>query len=136
MASLKTIRQALAAQISTIDGLVVYATVPDAANMPACVVEPDQPGINYLQTFKSQKVIWNLALIVLAGRVNEGAAQDLIDDYISPDGDKSIPGKIESDQTLGGVVDYCVATQLSRYGRFEIGDLHYLGAQIDLEVRA
>lgn len=132
MANLLDARHALQQVLSGLPDFPVFHYVADAAPPPCAWIEPDT--IDYLVTMGSDKADYPLVVTVLTGRVNEAAAQDNLDRYLSPDGEQSIPLIVEQNTTLGGVVDYCVPTVMDNYGVFTFGGVEYIGAQISFEV--
>jgi hypothetical protein len=133
MAALLEIRTGLQAVLSGLSGFPVFHYVADSAPPPCAWIEPE--AIDYLQVMRTADAEYQLTVTVLTGRVNEAAAQDQLDRFLSPDGADSIPLIVEQNPTLGGVVDYCVAVASDRYGTFTMGGVEYIGGQITFEVR-
>ena len=48
---------------------------------------------------------------------------------------KSIPYIVTQNETLGGLVNYCVATTMSDYGSVSMGGQEFFAAEINFEVR-
>jgi hypothetical protein len=133
VAHLLEIRAALQNTLSGLQDFPVFHYVADSAPPPCAWIEPE--NIDYLQVMASDSGEYEMVVTVLTGRVNEAQAQDQLDRYLSPDGPDSIPLIVDRDPTLGGVVDYCVAVSMDRYGTFQVGGVEYIGAQIVFEVR-
>jgi hypothetical protein len=51
-------------------------------------------------------------------------------------GPDSVKDAVESDRTLGGSADTCRVTELRNYGQVTIGDVVYLGFELEVEVVA
>lgn len=135
MASLKSIRDGLKTALDTIDGLIVYDTVPGSIVTPCAIVQPET--VEYQVTQGGATVAsWEMAVIVLVQAVVEDTAQDAVDDYISPTGTSSVPAAIAADQDLGGTVAYAVVTEMDRYGEFTFNEVRYIGARFLVEVTA
>lgn len=96
-------RQAIAANLATISGLRVSYFIPDNPNPPIAVVTP--PSIKYEQSFGRGLNQYSFQVALLATRADERTGQDLIDSYCEPTGSMSVRAAIESDRTLGGLVD-------------------------------
>ncbi len=136
MATLTEIRDALAAQISAlVPGLRTAATVPGTINPPVAVVTPNPAAlINYLEVMNSELATWTMRVYIIVGTVSDRSAQTMLDNFLAPTGDSSVPAAINSDQTLGGVVEYAVPTAAQRYGEIVYGGVSYLGCEILVDV--
>ena len=140
---MSTIRSALAdylnewpgMQAGTNPAIVFHDKLTDSVVAPCVVVVPAPSGaIDYLQAFSSGNADWGFELVVLAGRTNEAAAQEIIDQLASPTGDRSIAAAIRADDTLGGRVAYAVATSMGDYGSLTVGAVEYVSCRIEVEV--
>jgi len=132
MAAVSDIRTALATAMGTITGLRTAATVPDAPRPPQAIVMPDR--IDYDLDMVRGADRFYFTIILLVSRADDRASQDNLDRYIT--GAASIKTAIESDRTLGGVVDTCRVTQMRNYAAVSVGEVLYLGAEFDVEVVA
>lgn len=132
MASVASIRTALATAMSSISGLRTSATVPDAPRPPQAIVMPDR--IDYDLDMVRGADRFYFTIILLVARADDRAAQNNLDGYIT--GASSIKTAIESDRTLGGVVDTVRVTQMRNYAAVSVGEVLYLGAEFDVEVVA
>lgn len=132
MASVSTIRTALASSMNTISGLRTSATVPDAPRPPQAIVMPDR--IDYDLNMMRGADRFYFTIILLVARADDRAAQNNLDAYITGTG--SIKAAVEADRTLGGVVDTVRVTQMRNYAAVSVGEVLYLGAEFDVEVVA
>lgn len=137
MSTLAQIRQALAKQISTIPGLVAATYVQGSPNPPVAVVLPATgDALDYTVTMPgSDDVIDAHMRVVLAvGTVADQAATELLDGYLNPGGPQSVRAAIEADPTLGGVVDFAVATGAGRYMMLDWAGAEYLSAEVYVDI--
>lgn len=132
MASVGTLRTALATALGTVSGLRSSATVPDNPRPPIAVVVPER--IEYdLNAQRGADRYW-FTVTVLVGRADDRTAQNRLDGYIV--GPQSVKTSIETDRTLGGVADTCRVTEMRNYSSMPVGEMVYLAAQFVVEVIA
>lgn len=134
MANVKAIRVALAARL-TATGLRTHATAPGQINPPTVVILPNRPAIQFGITMDGETQV-NLLAIVLLSAANDMTGQDLLDDYVSSSGAKSIAAAIQADPTLGGVVEFTVPLQVSTYGLVEYAGQQYMGCSFVIQCGA
>lgn len=132
MSTIKSIREGLAKNLSTITGLRTSYFVPDTINPPVALVEPLQ--VQYDQTFKRGLDEFTFKVTLIAGRASDRAGQDTIDSFLDSTGSRSIKTAIESDKTLGGKVNDLRVTSLTSYGSITIADVPYLAAEFAVTV--
>lgn len=132
MASLAEIREGLAANLATIGGFQVSAyalgnpTPPSAEIVPARI-EYDHAGSRGLD-------VYVVTVRVFVGLASDVGAQKQLDEFLDKDGTSSVKEAIESDPTLGGVVDDLSVKSSSGYRVFEAGGRPVLGAEWDVEL--
>lgn len=137
MASISTLRTAIATNLATISGLRTSptGTIPDNVNPPYAIVAPTT--VDYHRSFSTGGLnTYNFTVTVVVGRVSERTAQNTLDAYCSPTGSASIKLAVESNRTLGGAAYDCVVTGMRNYGSVTIGENTYLAAEFDLTVQA
>lgn len=128
-----TIRTALADACATIDGLQASPYVRDATNWPEAQI--DRGDIDYDFVMADGPATYPFRVLVYGGRVDEVAAQTLLDEYAEPTGATSIKVAIQSDtaKTAGGwdyaEVKSCTAAQVAL-----IGGIEYVFIEFDVEV--
>jgi len=129
MASLSAVRDALAAQLDTITGLTVHATIPGSVNPPAAVVAPATGQFLTFDTTMSRGSD-DLAfrVIVVTGRGDDTTAQANLDAYLAGAGAQSVKVALEADQDLGGTVQYVTVDSVGDYGLHGFGGVDYFGA--------
>lgn len=129
--AISNLRAGLVANIQTISGLRVYATLPDVVNPPAVLVSLDK--IQYTQQNRNAMSEYFFKVTVVLGRVNERIAQQSLDTLVAPTGLKTA---IESDRTLGGYASEVYVPGLDAYGAVNIGGIDYLSAEFSVQVYA
>ena len=134
MASLSSLRDGIAANLSTITGLRVSAFIPDNINPPIAIVTPQ--NIEYHRSFQNGLNTYSFIVSVFVGRVSERSAQNTLDAYCAPTGSSSIKSAIESDRTLQGRAYDLVVSDMRNYGSVTIGENTYLTAEFDCAVQA
>jgi len=132
MASVVTLRTALATAVATVPGLRSSATVPDNPRPPIAVVIPER--VEYDLNAKRGADRFYFTVTVLVGRADDRTAQNKLDGYIV--GTNSVKAAIEADRTLGGAADTCRVTGMGNYASLNVGDVLYLAASFTVEVIA
>lgn len=133
MATFRQIREGIATNLQGISGLQESAYVLGAATLPAAQVAPME--IDYDKAFRrGLDALW-FKVMVLAGSVSDIGAQKLLDPFLDPSGSKSIKAAVESDDTLGGLVESVRVTRCTGYRLYErTGQSPALGAEWTIEV--
>lgn len=139
-ATLKQVREALAESLAGIDGLRTLAYMPDQLAVGprgtlVIVIDPSDEVVRYAKDF-DDALTYTLRARLVLGSTSERAAQDELDEYLAPSGDRSIRARLEGYPALGGLVDYVVVTAATGYGEYPMGDVRYLGAEWLIEVAA
>lgn len=132
--SVSAIRTALATRLGTISGLRTSATIPDQINPPMAVVSLD--SISYDEAFQRGLDEYRFTITVVVGRVAERTAQNNLDAYLAPTGNKSIKTAVEGDRTLGGAAQTLRVTEMTGVSPTQIGDVTYLTATYSVTVHA
>lgn len=142
---LRAIREAIATRLKEISGFrgQGYSYIPSTLEPPGFVIVPGTfvPGdtkaaIQYDGTFGrgSNDFVFTL-MIVVSWAENKEAARRL-DDFLDVDGDLSVKAKIESDETLDGLVSFVKVDRVIQYGTCDWNGLRFFGAHMILEVTA
>lgn len=134
MASISELRDGIAANLATISGLRVSATIPDNPNPPIAIVQLTR--VQYHQDFKRGMTEYNFSVQIVVGKVDERSAQTNLDAYCSSTGNSSIILAVESDRSLGGKAFDAIVTEISNYGSVTISDINYLAAEFNVRVLA
>lgn len=138
MPAMSQIRKAIIDRLGSIDDLTPYWYEPDEIDAPAVFVMPDTPFLDYQQAYRSGYAQWRFVLTFVVDRIDEEAAQELLDVYVDPDGPVVARLRAEDvgdalDDICHGFVDVTTATN---YGEYTRQHTRYLIAQIKVCARA
>jgi hypothetical protein len=128
------IKTGLAANLATVSGLRAYAYQPDNVNTP--FAWPLLDSIQYNGAMGGGLVTHKFTVSVVVGRSAERTAQSLLDGYLSYKGTTSIRQAIESDRTLGGVVQDLIVESANNISTLEANDATYLAIDFVVTVYA
>lgn len=128
-----SIRQGLSTAVQTVPGLRASATIVDNITPPQAVVFP--PTVEYDMTFGRGRDRMEFAIrVFVAGNLRN--ADELLDSYCRGSGTTSVKTAVETDRTLGGVVQDCRVTRVRPLGAEEVGSLDYLAVEFTVDVIA
>jgi hypothetical protein len=128
------IKTGLAANLATVSGLRAYAYQPDNVNTP--FAWPLLDSIQYNGAMGGGLITHQFTISVVVGRSAERTAQTLLDGYLSYAGAISIRQAIESDRTLGGVVQDLIVESANNISTLEANDTTYLAIDFVVTVYA
>ena len=128
------IKAGLAANLATVSGLRAYAYQPDNVNTP--FAWPLLESIQYNGAMGGGLITHQFTISVVVGRSAERTAQTLLDGYLSYKGATSIRQAIESDRTLGGVVQDLIVESANNISTLEANDATYLAIDFVVTVYA
>ena len=128
------IKTGLAANLATVSGLRAYAYQPDNVNTP--FAWPLLDSIQYNGAMGGGLITHKFTVSVVVGRSAERTAQTLLDGYLSYKGPTSIRQAIESDRTLGGVVQDLIVESANNISTLEANDATYLAIDFVVTVYA
>lgn len=133
-AALTDIRNAVKAALAPI---VVnsYAVEPTSPNYPAAWVFPAKPAADFDETMDGATT-WHLIVTVAVQAADLSRAQTNLDPFLSAKGTKSIKATLETDITLGGLVDSLCVKGIIAYGPLDLAGTSILAAQFAVEVYA
>lgn len=132
MATLKDIREAIAAQLTAnVSGLRATPRLSQI-QPPAAVIEPERAE-THDAALGGQ--LWHMRITVLVAMNDLEVAQVALDSYLTPGSGASVQDALEVDHTLGGVVDDATVTGWRDYQPYDVGDGTYLGARFEVQVR-
>jgi hypothetical protein len=131
MIQISKVRDALGKNIETISGIRIYDTIPDVVVPPCAVVgQLDFTfDVNNARGLDSASV----DVYVIVQRISERAGQDKLDELLAGSGPKSIKTALESDRTLGGLVD-TLRVISAESGTYQTGDQTFLSYRYNLTV--
>ena len=128
------IKTGLAANLATVSGLRAYAYQPDNVNTP--FAWPLLDSIQYNGAMGGGLITHKFTVSVVVGRSAERTAQTLLDGYLSYKGATSIRQALESDRTLGGVVQDLIVESADNISTLEANDATYLAIDFMVTVYA
>lgn len=131
--TIRLIRNAIAANLTTIAGLRTSADIPDNPSPPIAVVALET--VEYDGAFAGGLTEYNFVITVLASRASERSAQTRLDGFTST-GTNSVKKAIESDKTLGGEAFDVRVTRMTNIGTVSLGEINYLAADFAVTVFA
>jgi len=128
------IRNALATNLATISGLRTSGDVPDNPNPPIAVVFLE--NVQYDEAFRGGLTTFNFNVMVVVSRADDRTAQRKLNGFISPDGESSIKSAVESDRSLGGLVQTLRLNAMTSLGSTTINDQEYMAVEFSVAVYA
>lgn len=131
--SIRLIRNAIAANLTSIAGLRTSADIPDNPSPPIAVVALD--NVEYDGAFAGGLTEYNFLITVLASRASERSGQTRLDGFTST-GTNSVKKAIESDKFLGGEAFDVRVTRMTNIGTVSLGEINYLAATFAVTVFA
>jgi hypothetical protein len=133
-ASVSQVGDAIKTKLATISGLRTYAFQPEQLNPPFAY--PELTQITYHRSMGLGDVEMQWTINVVVGRYTDRTANELLDEFLSPTGAKSVRAVIESDRTLGGVVQTVILSSAADVTALNEADANFLQVQYQLTVHA
>jgi len=133
-ASISGIRSGLATNLRTISGLRVFEEIPDNPSPPTAIVMLG--NIQYHQAMQNGLTQYQFIVQCIVGRAAEKQAQRYLDLYADVTGASSVKAALESNRTLGNVVQDLVVTAMPNLGSIIVNDQTYLAADFNVTVYA
>jgi hypothetical protein len=134
MASIRLMRQALATNLATVDGLRTSSVIPEDPKPPVAVVIFDR--VEYDTAFARGLDMYLFKVVVVMGRVNSRGTEEALDAYLSGDGATSLKVAIQKDRTLGGEANDLRVTSGENVRELVVGDITYVAADFLITVYA
>jgi len=131
---IQAIRDGLATNLGTITGLRTSANVPDNPNPPIAVVFLET--VEYDDAFRGGLTTLVFKVMVIVSRADDRTAQRKLNQYISPDGERSIKSAVESDRSLNGLVQTLRLTDMTSLGSTIVSDQEYMAVEFSVAVYA
>jgi len=132
--AIEDIRSALATNLATINGLRTSGDVPDNPNPPQAVVFLET--VEYDDAFQGGLTTMQFKVMVIVSRADDRTAQRKLNEYISPDGARSIKSAVESDRSLGGLVSTLRLTAMTSLGSTIVSEQEYMAVEFSVVVYA
>ena len=131
--TLPLVREGLKSALEAIPGLRAYDTMPQSIpEAPAAYVIPEE--INFHVTMADNAKYAFDVTVIVSLKPSFTEAQNLLDEFISPTGDRSIMAAIEADPTLGGECDAAWVHSCIDYGFVTYSDVKFLGCRFKVKV--
>lgn len=134
MASIRTMRQAIATNLSTVDGLRTAAIIPEDPKPPVAVVIFDRVEFDTSMARGLDMYLFKVVLVL--GRVNTRGTEEALDGYLSGNGSTSLKAAIESDRSLGGEAQDLRVTSGENVRELVVADITYVAADFLITVYA
>lgn len=134
MASITTMRQAIATNLSSISGLRTAALIPEDPKPPIAVVTFD--NVNYDTSMGRGLDEYTFRVIVVVGRVNTRGAEQNLDAFMSGSGASSVKAAIERDRSLGGEANDLRVTTGTNLREVVVSEATYLATDFVVTVYA
>lgn len=133
-ASIKDVREAIAAQLSTLKGFQVSAYVLANPTPPHLWVRLGGEGIEFHRAMKQGLTSWDFVVQAFVGSAGgDIGAQQLLDDLLG--GSRDLQALLESDRTLGGVCQDLIVTTCTGYREYAtVAGTTLIGADWNLTV--
>lgn len=128
------VREGLAANLRTIQGLRVSEYLPEQINAPMAVINLER--LEYLGAFQGGLRTYSFIVMLIAGRMGERSAQRQLDAFMAWDGDQSVRQAVEADTSLGGAAQTCKVEAARGVRMLDFGDATYLVVDFEIEVMA
>ena len=125
------VRDALKVNLQTISRLRIYDTIPDIVTPPCAVVGQ----LDFTFDVDNARGLdqASVDVYVIVQRLSERTGQDKLDNFLAGSGNGSIKTAIESDRTLGGLVD-TLRVISAESGTYNSGDQSFLSYRYNLTI--
>jgi len=129
MINISGVREAIGNNLQTITGMRVYDIIPDVVVPPCAIVGQ----LDFTFDIDNARGLdqASVDIYVLVQRFSERTAQDKLDTLLAGTGPKSIKTALESDRTLGGLVDTLRVVSADS-GTYQSGDQTFLSYRYNL----
>jgi hypothetical protein len=125
------VREALKVNLQTISRLRIYDNIPDIV-VPPCAVVGQLDFIFDIDNMRGLDQA-SVDVYVIVQRLSERTGQDKLDNFLAGSGKGSIKTAIESDRTLGGLVD-TLRVITAESGTYTSGDQSFLSYRYNLTI--
>ena len=125
------VRDAIKANLQTITNLRVYELIPDVIVPPCAVVGQ----LDFTFDIDNARGLdqASVDIFVIVQRISERSGQDKLDNFLAGSGNGSIKTAIESDRTLGGLVDTLRVISADS-GTYTSGEQSFLSYRYNLTI--
>lgn len=131
MQNIPGVRDAIKANLQTITNMRVYDQIPDVVVPPCAVVGQ----LDFTFDIDNQRGLdqASVDVYVIVQRISERAGQEKLDLYLAGSGNGSVKTALESDRTLGGLVD-TLRVISAESGTYQTGDQTFLSYRYNLTI--
>jgi hypothetical protein len=125
------VRDALKSNLQTITNMRVYDTIPDIVTPPCAVVGQ----LDFTFDIDNMRGLdqASVDVYVIVQRISERTGQDKLDNFLAGSGNGSIKTAIESDRSLGGLVD-TLRVISAESGTYTSGDQSFLSYRYNVTI--
>ena len=125
------VRDALKTNLQTISRLRIYDTIPDIVTPPCAVVGQ----LDFTFDIDNARGLdqASVDVYVIVQRLSERTGQNTLDDFLAGSGKGSIKTALESDRSLGGLVD-TLRVITAESGTYTSGDQSFLSYRYNLTI--
>lgn len=134
MADDATIRTGLKTRLDTITGLSVYKFVPGQINAPAAIIQ--RRRTNFDATMADGADDWEYVVTMLCSWADPNLAQTKMSGYLARTGSTSVKAAIETDETLGGAVDFAHVREALEEEIRQYNEISYLSVDFIIAITA
>lgn len=131
MATIPTIRDALQARLATVSGIHAYDTVQGTVMLPAAIVVPGEPFVEYDDSMTGGYTL-NFRVLLLVQYGVDRLSQDKLDGYLPDAGALSVAAAVNG--SLGNTVSSARVRTAGSYGTHTYNGIEYLGCEFAVEV--
>jgi len=131
MQNIPAVRDAIKTNLQTITNMRVYDQIPDVIVPPCAVVGQ----LDFTFDIDNQRGLdqASVDVYVIVQRISERSGQDKLDVYLAGSGTGSVKTALESDRTLGGLVD-TLRVISAESGTYQTGDQTFLSYRYNLTI--
>ena len=131
MIQISKVRDQIGKNIEKISGIRIYDTIPDVVVPPCAIVGQ----LDFTFDIDNARGLdqASVDIYVIVQRISERAGQDKLDELLSGTGSKSIKTALESDRTLGGLVN-TLRVLTAESGTYVSGDVTFLSYRYNLTI--
>jgi hypothetical protein len=135
MSTLEQVLAGVKTRLETISGLRVFADIPAVPVPPMAIVTPGRdPFVTFKVAQATTLAEYSLWIDLFVQFGTERTAQGEIFDYLDLTGSRSVFAAIETDDTLGGVVEWISVDEASRPNIADYGGIAMANVRFDLTV--
>jgi hypothetical protein len=131
---LSAVRAALAQQVQAYTGLRTHPAAPGSVSPPCAVVLPGSPLAAYGRSTDGAVDLGLRVMILVSAAPAAEKAQQALDELLF--GAASVPGAIESDPTMAGLVAWAEPVSVTSYGLVQWGAVDFWGASLAVTIGA